>query len=309
MSVDEREPLALLLITPTGQVAHAKASDIIRSTAEHLETDTNFALRVIDAISVRECQGRLGCMIRKIRPDYEQPSAKANARDIDKPDTPRYLLLLSNVALGPSGDQLSITLVDMDEALAIYVAAQRRARAPLDDRSSERADYDWEVEADAAIGERALVSGPRTKRLTDASEVSAFLEQVFREDLRPAFLRTGHWMPYGRIEIRLANKGVEILLDGATVGATAAGITQVERVTAGRRTLALRRADFLPYEQTIEVERNETLVLTPDMTTRAPAWRAERNAVVYAGGAVALAGGIIFAVALSRGVRTAGCIA
>ncbi|MCB9654197.1 MAG: hypothetical protein H6729_08735 [Deltaproteobacteria bacterium] len=333
VTVDEREPLAFLLVTPTGQVAHANASDIIRSTAERLEADTNFALRVTDALSVRECRGRLGCMIRKIRPDYDRPpterrgpssrtqNANPQNAETEEPategphdprlpsasmtterhtETPRYLLLLSNVALGPSGDQLSMTLVDMDEALAIYLAAQRRARAPLDDSRSARADYDWEVEADAAISERAIVSGPRTKRLTDAREVSAFLDQVFREDLRPAFLRTGHWTPYGQIEIQLATRGYEILLDGVTVGATAAGTTRIEHVTAGRRVLGLRRADVLPYEQTLEIARNETVVLTPVMTNRAPDWRAERNVVIYGGGAVALAGGVLLAIALSR---------
>src|SRR5262245_19360466 len=67
-----RKPIAFLLITLSGNVANTSSSVIIRVVSDLCTKHTDFEAEIVDPTTVTECKGQLGCMVEKIRTDYNR---------------------------------------------------------------------------------------------------------------------------------------------------------------------------------------------------------------------------------------------
>ncbi len=296
IDVQERVPLALLLINPKADVGGAGTADVLVAVSGVLTQHTNFQL---DAIDPREvvafCEGRLGCMVRRIRKDYERgrlleadgtpmPYDK-HLESLGKQPYPRFLVVMSVVASKSRPDRLSAVLVDTDEALAIWHEADHK-------RSG------WEQDVEGRINSSAVVARPSWADVPDANAAKRHLDKLFRVSFRSVFEREGHWEPYGAIQITSNIDGLSIQLDGRLVGSTRAGRTRLLGVTAGGRTIVLEHPDYDPFKQIVSVEVGGRHKI--DATVQSRSASAGRLGVALAGVGVFAVGAVFVGVAVAQ---------
>jgi hypothetical protein len=306
IALAERKPLAFLLITPTGQVGSTASTEIIRVLSELVDRHTNLHLREFDPQSVSECKGLLGCFVTKVRPDYDRQSMMLGSGGFapysehldrlkrEKKEYPQLLLVLSNLTVPGQPDRLTVVVVDTDRALELSQGVSHDADG-------------WERDLEARINENALLARPKWEQLKSEEEVRRYLDRVFNEDLRRAFLTTENWEPYGSIEVDLARSDVSIELDGTTVGTTRSGVTRLVSVTPGRRAMKLSNPLLKPYGTEVTVERGKIARLTPVLEI-APQQGAStlRTVLLWSGVGVAVVGASItgYAIANTSDVST-----
>src|SRR5262245_3018210 len=182
--LQERYPLAFLLSTPTGEVANISSSDTIRMVSEIIDEHTNFFLQIAEAQVVTDCRGRLACLVRHARPDYNREGLllesgtvapfSEHIRDLRqrKAVYPRFMLILSNVTLPGQADRLSAVLLDTDIALEYF-------------HSASRDDPEWERDTDARINENAVIFGPQRAQVNNPQEARDFVQDLFSVGLAP----------------------------------------------------------------------------------------------------------------------------
>ncbi len=294
IDVGERTPLAFVLVTPTGEPARTRSSDLIRLVDEATRTQTSLALRGADDAIAQGCRGRLLCLVLRLRPDYERDSLRdaggvrpysEHLRALDERDVvyPKLLLLLTNVTREGEPDRLSAQLIDTDRVLEAYHADPRDA------------EY-WEANLEAAINENAP-SSPRTEVATLAA-AQAFVTALFDTHLRPSLEAGGQWKPFGHIELAATAPGLTILLDDAPVGVTGAGRTRLDGVLPGQRSLRVEGPTLHSDVETFEVVRGEAVAVAPELSARPTGESATtRWALEIVGAAAVVAGGVLVAVA------------
>lgn len=288
--LQERFPLAFLLSTPTGEVANISSSETIRMVSEIIDQRTNFFLQIAEAQTVTDCRGRLACLVRQSRPDYNREGMildsgtvvpfSEHIRDLRQRKTvyPRFMLILSNVTLPGQADRLSAVLIDTDIALEYF-------------HSASREDPEWERDTDARINEYAVIYGPQRAQVKSPAEAQKFVRDLFSEGLGPVLEKNNHWDPYGTLELSSNSEGVAINLDGVSVGTTKKGVTRIEKVTAGMRRLTFEDPAYEPYSTEATVERNQVVRVDLDLRRKAGgATSFLRDAVFWGGGGLIVAG-------------------
>lgn len=296
INVKERVPIALLLINPKADVAGTSISEVLQTVSQVLDRHTNFSVDVIDPQDVMTfCEGRLGCIVRRVRKDYERDrllAADGSPMPYDehlkalgnRPYT-RYLVILSNVAQQGRPDRLSSLLVDTDEALAEWHEADQQRR-------------DWQRDVESRINSSAVVARPKWAELSNAQQTQAYLQRLFRDDFHGVFARSGNWHPYGSVAIRTNLEGLSIQLDGRLVGSTREGVTRLEGVTAGGRTVLLSHPEFDPFTRDIVVEAGSTQGI--DATVQTRSMSGGRVGVLWSGVGIAAVGAVFVGLALEQ---------
>jgi hypothetical protein len=233
-----REPIAVIVWTPTPEAGRVRSSALIAETSRLLDRYTRFRSINVEPSMVRECGGRLGCLAYRIEADGSGA---------------RQLLLITQVTNRAEPDRLSATLVDLHDA---------RGLGPNADRA--RAD---EVEADLA--QRAL----RTERqaVVDEGGLGGVLQGWFGGPFAQVF---GLETPFGTIALGGLPATVNVLLDGALLAAATGPVVHVRDVTPGAhlvevedelggrfgKRVLVEAGVVLPVEVTIEHTRANDVV-------------------------------------------------
>jgi len=293
VDVAERVPLALVLSTPKGASLRTSWSDVIRTTADSIEQSTDFDVDLVTAPFDR-CEGRLACIVRMVRPDYDRDRLRGSDgllepfdRYLERLDAhayPRFLVYIVIIAT-PNADRVGGLLLDTDEALRLIHTADRR-------------DADWQEAVEAEIKDRAVRATTRFVELRGVQHASRTMEEIFTRDLRAAFEEAGHWQPYGALILEGPLDNAEVELDGRSIGRGSGQRTRFEGVRAGSRTLTVRHPDRAPYEIAVVIPRAGVVTLEYDaerLITGGPA----TTAVTWSGVGLAAVGAIITGVSLA----------
>lgn len=299
IALNKRAPLAFLLFTPTGEAGVVSSSVLIRAVNERVERDTDLFVTQLDPLEAAECAGRLACIAKKARPDYNRlqyelgngemaPFAEHQAYVAKKKLAyPKYLMVLSNIT-GGERDRLGVTLLDTDVALAtIHTIDPRRPGATQ--------ELEVRLRQDAVLGE------PQWGEVASAAEAERFLSDVFANHLRRRLDDAGHWRPYGTVELLTTQPGLEVRWDGEPVGVSQGGPVRLLGVRAGAHTLSLTHPELRAYETEVAVARDGVVQLRPELVPAVdPTARAMRLGLMYGGLGMVAAGGAVTAVALAK---------
>lgn len=285
--LDERERLALLVITPKGDVANVNTSRLIQLADAALKTNTNLTADPLPQESVADCKGRLSCIVLRVRGDYREDDVRAShrsfreyarARRERRERDVRYIAILTNLPQAGVADRLSAVLIEADRVLE-----------ELHDHSTPGESDD---EREARLLETAVVARAQPALLKNETEARAFIDRLFSEELRNAFEVGGNWQPYGAIEIAELPEGTAIILDGGAIGVSRAGTVRITGVTAGQRVVLLDNPRFEPHEIRADVRPERTVTLEPVLEPRTGVLpRITRSAAVWTGAAM-FAGGV-----------------
>jgi hypothetical protein len=295
----KRAPLAFLLFTPTGEGGVTGSSALIRAVNQLVEANTDLFVTQLDPSEAAECAGRLACMARKARPDYDRlqyelgngqlaPYSEHQAYVAKKKITyPQYLLVVSNIT-GGERDRLGVTLLDTDAALAA---------AHVLDPARPGAAQELEVR----LRQEAVLGEPQWGEVSGPEEAERFLASVFVNHLRRRLDDAGHWKPYGTVELITAQPGLTVTWDGEAVAVTQGAPVRLLGVRAGDHTLTLTHPELRVYETPVAVTRDGVTQLRPVLTPAVdPTAQALRRGLLYGGLGLVAAGGAVTAVALAR---------
>jgi hypothetical protein len=298
--LQERYPLAFLFSAPTGEAAKISSSETIRMISKLVEHHTDFFLQIAETQIVTDCAGRLACLVRQMRPDYNREAMLLDSgtivpfsehiRDLRQRKTsyPRYMIVLSNITLEGQADRVSAILIDTDIALEYF-------------HSASREDPAWERDTDARINEYAVIFGPQRAQINNTNEAEKFIQDLFFLGLKPLLEQTNHWEPFGTIELSVNKSGVGILLDGAPIGTTHAGLTRIERVTSGIRQMSFEDPERGDENTAVEVIRNQVARVEVDLKGGVSGSAAGiRKGVFWTGLGLGVAGAVLTTVAIAR---------
>ncbi|MEQ9500987.1 MAG: PEGA domain-containing protein [Deltaproteobacteria bacterium] len=307
IAVQERVPFAFLLNTPTGGTARTSSSELIRFVTDTLRRDTSFAVQLVDGEVVKTCQGELTCLVLASRRDYERSALlrpdgsplpyREHVRRLAEreEDYARYLLILSNVTVPDRPDRVSASLIDTDLALAVY-------------HEADHSRPEWKERVETRISTAAMPKGTLRAEVDGNADAAQFVERLVRQDFAPLFEASGHWQPYGSVDLVTNAEGLEILLDGRSVGSTQGARTRLTKLLPGTRAISVRHPDYTTLDTTVTVRRGEnTTVQVDPIPIVSEADATIRPVVFYSGIAVAAAGAglLVFAAARQdRSVRT-----
>lgn len=293
ITVEERTPLSLVFSTPKGAQLRTSWSDIIRTSAESLERNTDFA---VDAVAdpFERCDGRLACVVRLLRGDYDRDRLVRADGLLERFDVyletlepGRYpkLLVYVVVIATPKADRVGAILVDTDEALRVFHEADRR-------------DPGWQEQVEAGIKDRAVRALTRFVELRGIEQAIRMLRDVFTVDFRAAFEQSGHWAPYGSLILAGDVAGASVELDGLPVGTTSAPSTRLDGVRSGRRRLRVVHPEYAPLETEADVVAGSVVTIRPRLVRIADDGPG-RAAVLWSGVGLAAVGAVLTGVAVA----------
>lgn len=300
--LQDRVPIVLVLNTPTGQVADISKSELIRIAGDLLKRHTDFFPQELDELVVEDCKGRLACLALKARRDYNREAwlrPDGTVRPFDEflakaaeaaAPPPRFLMMLSNISIPDQADRLSVSLLDLDEALRIHHEAERRVA--------------WSDDVEATVAEQALLVPAIRSEVRDAQEATTSLATTFTRKLSAPLDQAGHWEPFGVIEITSDVAEAAIRYDGNPIGNTRGGVTRLVGARPGPHSLVVEHPGFLPYESTVEVKKGETTQAAIDLAVAPSNTSGVLRAATFWGGFAVAAAGV--AVAAWGATRDAG---
>ena len=307
LKVQVRTPMALVLATPTGEVAKTNNSEIIRMVTEVLERHTDFGVELVDATAIERCRGRLYCLADEARLDYSEErlrredggrmTYREHLYRLKEEGSPhaRFMLLLTNVAIEGQPDRVTTVFVDTDRALALLHDTKREGR--------------WQERIEALVSEQAVIASPPRREISDASEAAALIEELVTRDLRPVIEESGHWQPWGTISLEVdADEPFELALDEQTVGTTAPGTNELTQVSAGEHRIKLRHPRYADADIAVKVERGARVEVKPELVLTVHEPTVLRPITAWSGLVIALSGAVITTFAIVRqdkSVRTA----
>jgi hypothetical protein len=297
LTMNERGPLSFVLIVPTGEEAQTSSSEVIRTVADLLQRHTDFSLVNLEPEVIRECRGRLLCLVLKVRADYSREALRRPDGGFDpyeahleelknrRQNYSRYLLVLSNVTRAGEPDRFRLALIDTDSALRMY-------------HGSDRSRADWEVRLEATINEKAIDA--ERKEVADAEAARVYLEEAFTGRIGEVFQQTGHWEPFGGIALRGAPRGLELSVDNVLVGLTGDDPTRILHVAPGQRTVKLIGEGYRPYSAVVAVTRQQIAEHQVELVREGGSGSSIRTAAIWGGAAVATVGAVLTVMALAR---------
>ena len=295
--VEERTPLAFLLVTPSGAASRARSSAVIASVSELLEDHTDFDVQLVDADRVADCGGRLACLVRAVRPDYDRsrliepggrmrPFSDHQAWVQDRRvAVPTVLFVLSSIAL-PDGDRLIPQWIDTDAALAI-------------DHNADRSGPDWRREVEAQVRERALSTRLPSHLASSEEDAVRFLNGLITRELRSELEARGHWEPFAEVWLVGTPNGVTVGVDGRTVGTTRSDGVRLTQIRPGAHRIELRGPRVEPWSQRLELRAGATEIVEPDVRILKDRHEG-RTALLWSGVALGAAGLAVSVFALTE---------
>lgn len=277
-------PTAFLVVTPPGVSARAPAADLMAAAAGALARHTHLRLRSLEQLGVDPtaldvCQGSapLSCWARTVH-------------GLAAAERPRYALVLALQPAGPEREQVTLLLLDLDDA------TRRLDAAPTDD-----------PEARAQVEDGLFATTPRAAParldLTEAEVRRGAFEAAVLDTFQAPLQAAGHWGGLGRIRLQDTLRGWPVRVDGLEAGVTAAVETTLEGAPAGPRRVSVVVPWGAPFEAEVTVAPGvDALVRVP----AEPTVHGARAAVRYGGLAVAAAGVAVLGVGLARARDGAG---
>lgn len=275
----EREPLPVLVLSPSSQATHLSRSTLLRLIGDQIEATTKYRVTSVEVEELAACRGRLVCLAQlSLR---EVPSA--------------HHLLVVSLLPRPNGDDLtSVLLLNLE-----------RARHLLEGPEAGAGARGTELEVRFA---EVAIEGPEERTpLRDDQEAADFFRQVLERAFRPAFERAGTWKPYGRVRVNAEVAGLALLIDGRPVGATVEGETLLVQVEVGPRTLEVRGDGYAPIRHDLVISSGETQTITLDLTSMGD-FGGFRTGAAIAGGVVGLLGGGLMVYGLLASPIGGGCL-
>lgn len=299
ISVQQRSPMAFLLVTPSGASGRIRSSEFIDTLSQLVQRHTDFFLQSLDADAAAACEGRLACITRLARPDYERLQYELGNGQMapyeehlaylkkKKASYAKLLMVLSNIT-GGQEDRMSLTVVDTDQVL--------RALHTHDEDAPDAAN-----QLAVHIRKSCLLAEPIWGAAQTIDEARAFLQDNFSNHLRRGLEASGHWEAQGSIELRTTEGGHAIRLDGTTVGTTVPGLTKIVGVSPGSHQIVLSRSDIAQWSGDVNVQRRVPSTLTPTLVSQDQGGaHTVRQVVMWTGVGLAVAGTTLGAVALAR---------
>ena len=287
LSMQARQKLALVVITPGGGRPMLPVSDVVRELKGYFDdkTDLRADEGLVAANDIASCQGSLQCMVKRTRSDYTPTEAERQGPYSgyldrirrEKKSYPVYLVLLTVLTEDQQPDQMNAMLINTDVAM--------------------RHIHEGKTGEDELIESRILESAVmvRTKRkaLMDSGAAKLYLEALVNVEFKAVLDRSGNWEPFGAIALT-TNQGLEIAVDGQTIGTTSPGITQIVDVPTGAHKLTLKHPDYELYSSDVEVTRGQTTQVNADVLARASALGLTPAGVTFWGGVGVATVGAVF---------------
>lgn len=115
--VEPRTLLPTIVITPPGEDAKTRRSELVAAIAALVEDQTGLEMRLVDQASGLECKGRLACLFERALEDLPSPR-------------PPLLLIVSRLGGGTTSDRMSALLLDVGGAADGEVSESILVRAP-----------------------------------------------------------------------------------------------------------------------------------------------------------------------------------
>jgi hypothetical protein len=291
LSLDERAPLAMVVLTPTGPAKSTSSSDLYRIADEVLRSRTGLWIQSpeqsgVDIAQLAACElkERLSCWARSAR--FE------SGRGVP------LLLVVSGHALSAGGERLTSVMIDVDAALNVY-------------KTSTHDGDDWREHVENRIFEDAVHTVSGAVNTDRPEEVRAYFEQLFDRDLREVFEAARQWHPYGTIDLQIGEPGLHIEIDGHTVGETKRGHTTLREVIARKRRIDITdpHGRFAPITADVQLEPGESKTVSLSLVPlSSPLDSKLRTATIWGGVAAIGVGAAITADAMARAPR-AGIVA
>ena len=201
-----RQPVGLVLNTPSRQKGRLRVSEILDVLAGAFERDTDLSVVAVAAGAATACEGKLACLTAQVPPEAPM------------------MLVVSYVAAPPGRpDRVSALLVDTASA-----------RACAQDVFAVDGPED-------CVRSRAVRVRAEPRALDDAEAARAALLALVQGDFRGELEATGHWQPYGRLRISGVPRGATLLLDERPIGVGPGGDVRVEGVPPGDHEVAMQR--------------------------------------------------------------------
>lgn len=294
----ERAPALLIVALPRGLAPSTPATELSRAAVTATRLHTGLDLRAaeqagVDAETLSRCErgSRLSCWLAAARPDRGRASAPHPAEAEERAIA--AILVINVLPIEPGRDRLALTLIDVERALACTSEPSTG-----DAESTERVeDCIWERSARTAP---AVIAAPEPEALV------AFFGARLRGELAPLLDALGELAPFGRIALDAEAPGAELRVDGALAGTLDRGVTVIEAVRPGRRTLALSRPGFASLTVPVEVERARTATVSAALLPLTANDGLAARALLWTGAATAVAGAAlgVWAIARSGAVHT-----
>ncbi|MBK8013977.1 MAG: PEGA domain-containing protein [Deltaproteobacteria bacterium] len=266
LRIEDRTPIAFILNSPGRTIATATHSEIIRKVADLFLAHTDFFVHQLDSAIVGECLGRLSCLAQKARAENH----------------PRYVLMLTSLPIGTDRDRVTALLLDTEKAVKLI-------------EDADRSRPSWKDDAEVSIGDEAVLLLTPRRNVDRHDALMRLLEQIFDDNLSATLEPLGHWEPYGQVVVQSSREGLEVIVDGTSVGTLAAGATEILGLRPGSHRLNVRSPSGDQFEQTIRVRRGATTALdVPILDAGAgedPSERAFARPVVFWSGLVLAASG------------------
>ena len=282
--VDEREPVAMMVKTPRGELASARISEILRVANEVFREHTG--LRVdsmeiagVDRTSLAKCgpDEQLSCWSRLL----------INAYTTDSERTPPKLLMVTSVIPdSKKGDRFSTLLIDLPEVQRITENASREVQ-------------DLSVNLEDTIFERAVETVSGFTLVSNLESTNRYFNNLVTQQLRQKLRSIGQWRPFG--EVRLTGgKGMMVMLEGQLVGSLADDQVFIRGLRAGQRKLELRSIDgsIRPVELNERVQAGQVVDVLVKQEPNLEGLEASKSVMRWTGLGTALIGAGIAVTAL-----------
>lgn len=271
-----RQPIAVHFAAPAGARLKVRRADVLAHFDELMQRHTD--LQREDVKDAESCQGELHCFVLRSRSDYGEKKPESDAPEKGKDKVPHLLFLISSIAQdGEEPDRVSALLIDADLALELYNSANRDKEF-------------WKEDLEARIGSEAVLGRAREAKVATPDDARTFLDRAISQDFRSAFDRFGNWEPFGKIELSMSQAGLEIVIDGATVGTTKSGVTMIEQVPQGTRRLRLQSPEYETYETQLVIQQGGVERLSPKVSRASGMGSVGRTATIIGGAVVAALG-------------------
>ncbi|MBI4822072.1 MAG: hypothetical protein HY791_37790 [Deltaproteobacteria bacterium] len=282
--VGPREPIGFMKLNPSRQEGVVRHADLLDALDRSLSENTALRLRELDPQALGTCATEVVCASQQLISGTRTGT------------TPRFLLQLSVITRDGRADRVSARLVSTATAAAIGAARGSRSVQ--------------EIEAEAF--ERSVVVSTDWADVPDPEALVAFVDQLVRRDLRPAFEAAGVWRTLGRARVVGLPSGFRVRLDGRLVFVSSIEETfELVDVPIGHRQLRFEHDEYDPVDLELSVRWGEPSVVAPKLGVRHTSEvMVARTGVLIAGSAAALAGtALVAAGAVLAGERSSqGCI-
>ena len=277
-----RCPLSFLLLSLGDAESQVRTSALLDLISEVLEKHTDYAVELVTPEQVADCRGRLPCLVRRVRPDFDRSQLRTETKpSVGSRQVSESLLILSHIASGRK-DRLIPQWIDTDAALDVV-----RTSAPDRDPSA----------VEAEVRSRALPVHLRSATVSSVAGARAWFRELVQRQLRPHLEAHGHWEPFGELWVRNAPDGGALILDGDTLGTTRAGTVRVRKLRPGPHQVELAIGTEIAWAYRFELGAKQRVETTVGDLPRDAS--AGSTALLWSGLALSAAGLVTTAVALA----------